>query len=82
MLSGVVNSKTAIQINIQIMRAFVRLRHIAVEHADLKREIEALRQQTEERFQVVFEVLDQLVGNNDPDHNERKIGFIKAERQE
>jgi len=74
MLSGILNSDRAIEVNIQIMRAFVQLRHVAVEHAELKREVEALRSQTEERFQVVFEVLDKLV-SDDPSSN-KKIGFI------
>lgn len=80
MLSGILNSDRAIDVNIQIMRAFVKIRHLAVEHADLKREVEALRQQTDERFEIVFEVLDKLVGN-DSDENDRKIGFIRSERQ-
>lgn len=75
MLSSVLRSEQAIKVNIQIMRAFVKLRHIAVEHEDLKRAVEALRQQTEDRFQIVFEVLDKLVGNND-EEDLRKIGFI------
>ena len=52
MLACVLNSDRAIDVNIQIMRAFVQLRHIAIEHADLKREVEALRKQTEERFET------------------------------
>ncbi len=75
MLSGILNSDRAIEVNIQIMRAFVQLRHIAIEHADLKREIEALRNQTEERFEIVFEVLDKLV--SDDESSNRKIGYIE-----
>lgn len=78
MLSGILNSDRAINVNIQIMRAFVQLRHIAIEHEDLKREVEALRQQTEQRFEIVFEVLDNLVGNDEPDENDRKIGFFES----
>lgn len=78
MLSGILNSDRAIEVNIRIMRAFVQLRHVAIAHEDLRREIEALRQQTDERFEIVFEVLDNLVGNNDPDENDRKIGFIES----
>lgn len=74
MLSGILNSDRAIEVNIQIMRAFVQLRHIAVEHAELRREVEELRSQTEERFQVVFEVLDKLV--SDDQSSNKKIGFI------
>jgi hypothetical protein len=49
-------SKKAIQVNVQIMRAFVQLRHLVINHAELKRELEELRNQTEERFEVVFTV--------------------------
>jgi hypothetical protein len=75
MLSGILNSDRAIEVNIQIMRAFVRLRHIIADNAELKRTIDELRNQTEERFQVVFTVLDQLVSHSD--EAKRKIGFIE-----
>jgi ORF6N domain len=78
MLSGILNSNRAIDVNIMIMRAFVQLRHIAIEHAELKREVEALRKQTEERFEIVFTVLDQLI--SEEEETGSKIGFIgKAE---
>ncbi|MCP4294331.1 MAG: hypothetical protein GY786_01855 [Proteobacteria bacterium] len=69
------NSDRAVEVNIQIMRAFVKLRHILLDHAELKRELEELRSQTEERFQVVFTVLDKLV--NEGEEEKRKIGFIE-----
>ena len=76
MLSSVLRSKRAIQVNVQIMRAFVKLRHILLDHAELKRELEELRNQTDERFQVVFTVLDKLV--NEGEEEKRKIGFIDS----
>lgn len=75
MLSGILNSDRAINVNIQIMRAFVQLRHMAIEHTELKREVEELRKQTEERFEIVFSVLDKLVSDSKEDG--RKIGFIE-----
>lgn len=75
MLSGIINSERAIEVNIQIMRAFVQLRHIVIEHTELKREVEALRKQTEERFEIVFTVLDKLVSDGEPP--DKKIGFIE-----
>jgi hypothetical protein len=57
------NSDRTIDINIQIMRAVVQPRHIAIEHAELKREVDDLRSQTEERFELVFAVLDRLVSD-------------------
>jgi hypothetical protein len=77
MLSGILNSDRAIEVNIQIMRAFVRLRHIITDNAELKRSLDELRNQTEERFQVVFTVLDQLDSHSN--EAKRKIGFIEDE---
>jgi phage regulator Rha-like protein len=76
MLACVLNSDRAIDINIQIMRAFVQLRHIAIEHAELKREVDELRNQTEERFEIVFTVLDKLVSEGEAP--KKKIGFIES----
>ena len=77
MLSGILNSDRAIEVNIQIMRAFVQLRHMVIDHAELKRELEALRSNTEERFEVVFTVLDKLVSDDSESSN--KIGYIKKD---
>jgi hypothetical protein len=76
MAASVLNSPAAVDISVLIVRAFVQLRHIAIEHADLKREVEALRNQTEERFDIVFTVLDKLVSDGDPP--KKKIGFIES----
>ncbi|MBI5552611.1 MAG: ORF6N domain-containing protein [Desulfobacterales bacterium] len=75
MLSGVLNSDRAIDVNIQVMRAFVQLRHLVLHNAELKRELDAFRELTEERFQLVFTVLDQLVSDDGAD--DRRIGFIE-----
>lgn len=75
MLSSVLKSERAVQVNIQIMRAFVKLRHVIIDNAQLKRELEELRKQTDERFQIVFTVLDKLV--SEEDESKRKIGFIE-----
>lgn len=77
MLSGILNSDRAIEVNIRMMRAFVHLRQMVAESADMKRALDELRDQTEERFQVVFEVLDKLV--SDGTEGNRKIGFIDNE---
>jgi phage regulator Rha-like protein len=77
MLAGILNSDRAIEVNIQIMRAFVQLRHVITESAELKQALEALRDQTEERFRIVFEVLDRLVSDGDSDQNDGRIGFIE-----
>ena len=61
MLSSVLNSDRAITVNIQIMRTFIRLRQAILDNADLRKELEDLKQVSEERFRIVFETLDQLI---------------------
>ncbi len=73
MLSGILNSKRAVQVNIQIMRAFIKLRRFVLDNEALRREIEDLKQQTENRFQIVFETLDRLIAIDEKP--KRKIGF-------
>lgn len=73
MLSGILNSKRAIQVNIQIMRTFTKLRHMILEHEGLKKAVDELREQTDERFEIVFSVLDKLLA--DDERPKKKIGF-------
>ncbi len=61
MLSGILNSDRAINVNIQIMRAFVKLRHVLSTNEDLKREVDELKRITDDRFRIVFDTLDQLL---------------------
>ena len=77
MLSGILNSDRAITVNIQIMRTFTKLRHMISDNKDLKREFVELREQTDERFQIVFETLDQLLTVDVKEKN--KIGFMVKE---
>jgi len=73
MLSSVLKSDRAIQVNIQIMRTFTKLRHMISEHEELKKAVDELKQQTGERFEVVFSVLDKLLA--DDEKPKKKIGF-------
>ena len=78
MLSSVLRSKTAIQVNIQIMRAFTKLRHLLFDNTELRRELEALRADTDGKFRIVFEALDQLLAvDNLP---KKKLGFMAKEK--
>ena len=78
MLSSVLRSKRAIRVNIQIMRVFTRLRRMVIDNKELRKELEELKQITDERFQIVFETLDQLINiKNKP---KKKIGFIVKEK--
>ncbi|MDO9263754.1 MAG: ORF6N domain-containing protein [Desulfosalsimonadaceae bacterium] len=80
MLSSVLNSGRAIQVNIEIMRTFTKIRHMISVSQELKDEIADLRDQTDDRFRIVFEVLDQLLS---PDSKtKKKIGFTVKEQVE
>jgi hypothetical protein len=76
MLSSVLNSKRAIQVNIQIMRAFTRLRDLLATHKDLREKVEELERKYtahDEQFKVVFEAIRQLL--NPPEEPRNPIGF-------
>jgi phage regulator Rha-like protein len=74
MLSSVLNSKRAVQVNIEIMRAFVRLREILSTHKDLARKLEELEKKYDEQFRAVFEAIRQLMAPSQP-APKRRIGF-------
>jgi hypothetical protein len=61
MLSSVLNSRRAIRVNIEIMRAFVRLREIVTAHKELARKLEELEKKYDKQFAVVFEAIKQLM---------------------
>jgi len=79
MLSSVLKSERAVQVNIQIMRTFTKLREALLDNKDLRKELEELKQLTEERFKVVFETLDQLLTVESKP--KKKIGFTAKEKQ-
>ena len=61
MLSSVLNSDRAIEVNIQIMRAFVKLREMIASHKDLARKLDALEKKYDDNFKVVFEAIRALM---------------------
>src|SRR5262245_21999433 len=80
MLSSVLNSERAIEVNIAIMRAFVRLRAMLASHADLARRLEKLEQKYDEQFTEVFEAIREMM-TPEPVPPARRIGFAgKQER--
>lgn len=79
MLSGVLTSERAIQVNIAIMRTFVRLRQLLATHEDLARQLEELRWRQEEQGQQiheVFETIQHLIES--PAGSKRRFGFPSA----
>ena len=78
MLSSVLRSERAVQVNIEIMRAFVRLREMIATHKDLARKLEALEKRYDAQFKVVFDAIRELMAP--PTRKKRKIGFLVKER--
>jgi hypothetical protein len=73
MLSSVLRSKRAIRVNIEIMRAFSRLREVLASHADLAQQLDALEDKYDRHFKVVFDAIRKLM--IEPDPKSRPIGF-------
>ena len=73
MLSSVLNSDRAIQVNILIMRAFNKLRKMLATHEDLKRKVESMERKYDRQFKVVFDAITQLIDIESKP--KRKIGF-------
>ena len=73
MLSSVLNSKRAIQVNIQIMRVFTKICKMLATHDDLRQKIEDMEAKYDGQFGIVFEAIKQLLKEND--QPKRKIGF-------
>ncbi|HEU4506773.1 MAG TPA: ORF6N domain-containing protein [Pyrinomonadaceae bacterium] len=73
MLSSVLNSERAILVNIEIMRAFVKLRQLLASNAELSRRLDELESKYDKQFRVVFEAIRQMMATPARDHKE--IGF-------
>ena len=73
MLSSVLRSKGAVQVNIEIMRAFVRLRELLATHADLAHRLGELEKRYDKQFAVVFDAIRQLMAP--PKEPPREIGY-------
>ena len=78
MLSSVLHSKRAIQVNIQIMRTFAKLREMITSRKDLARKLYVLEKKYDEQFQVVFEAIRQLIAVEEKP--KKKIGYISEGR--
>ena len=61
MLSGVLRSKRAVRVNVEIMRAFIRLRQLLASHAELARKLDALEQKYDVQFKAVFDAIRELM---------------------
>ncbi len=73
MLSSVLNSERAIRVNIQIIQTFIRLRKLVATNKELREKVEQLEKKYDKKFRVVFEVLKQLL--EEDEKPKRLIGF-------
>jgi hypothetical protein len=80
MLSSVLNSERAVEVNIQIIRVFVKLREMIASHKDLARRLNDLEIKYDAQFKVVFDAIRALVA--EPKPKEKKIGFLARESRE
>ena len=78
MLSSVLRSKRAVQVNVEIMRAFVRLRQMLASNAELSRKFDALEKKYDAQFRVVFDAIRELMTPPAP-KKKRPIGFRAEE---
>jgi hypothetical protein len=78
MLSTVLNSDRAIEVNIQVMRTFVKLREMIASHKDLAGRLDELEKKYDAQFRVVFEAIRQLMIPPEP-KKKRRIGFLREE---
>ncbi|MDO8282875.1 MAG: ORF6N domain-containing protein [Thermodesulfovibrionia bacterium] len=78
MLSSVLRSKRAVDVNIEIMRSFVRLRIVLSPHKELTKKIDSMEKKYDAQFRAVFDAIRQLIAT--PAENAKKIiGFGKEE---
>ena len=90
MLSSVLNSKRAIYVNIQIIRAFIKLREIMTSHKDLARKIEDLERKFEEKFKgqdqkfiLIFRAIKDLLTDKEEAAKKRgPMGFVAPKKDE
>lgn len=76
MLSGILNSERAVDVNIVIMRTFVQIRKWMISHKELAKKIEDMEKKYDEKFKIVFEAIKQLIKQETKPRSQ--IGFKKG----
>ena len=79
-LSSVLRSKVAIEVNISIMRAFVLMRQMAIGYEELSRRIEELEVSTDAQFNELYQALTQLLSQSKQQKERRPVGFVTYNR--
>jgi ORF6N domain len=80
MLSSVLRSKRAVMVNVEIMRAFVRLKQMLASNAALARKLATLEQKYDAQFKIVFDAIRELMSTPEP-KKKRPIGFVPWEEK-
>lgn len=80
MLSSVLRSKRAINVNVEIMRAFVKLRQIFASDAELSRRLDELESKYDKQFRVVFAAIRQMMST--PIRDSKEIGFRSRSKKD
>ena len=73
MLANVLNSKTAVQASVQVVRAFIRLRELTITHKDLLQKVNAMEKKYDYQFKAVFDAIRRLM--EPPKVDRKQIGF-------
>jgi len=79
MAANVLNSKTAVQASVQVVRAFIRLRQMLTSNAELARKLSDLERKYDSQFRVVFDAIRQLM--TPPEPQRKQIGFAKSTKK-
>lgn len=82
MLSSVLRSQTAIEVNISIMRAFVLMRQMVAGYEELLKRIEELEASTDAQFNDIYQALTQLLSQSQEQKQRRRIGFVTYDEPE
>lgn len=81
MAASVLNTPTAVQVSVLVVRAFIRLRELALAHLDLAKRLRELERRYDAKFRVVFDAIRALMEPPAKEPSRRRIGFVDDERR-
>ena len=77
MAASILNSPTAVEVGVHVVRAFVKLRELVLAHKDLARKLDALEQKYDAQFKMAFDAIRQLMAPPTEPKRRGKIGFLR-----
>ena len=80
MLSGVLRSDRAVRVNVEIMRTFVRLRHVLAAHKELAKKLDELESKCDVQFRAIFDTIKKYIAPL-PDSKRKPIGFQQVSNE-